>query len=179
MKQPGFIDCLISSVGIDEEMAETKYTPAGYVPLVKNEDGVPVSGSFNYSSNILMLIYIYGHTHIYIAFSINCFSRYMFCPNNLHEYTLKQIGGYFKQTRNHGLILNTNREIFSIDSYPNADFSGMYEHEKPADTSFFKSRTGYKFTFSDCPILGKSKLHTETSLSTMEEEIFDLAHNCR
>ena len=52
MKQPDLIDCLISAVGIDEDMAKVKYTPTGSVTLVKNEDGVPVSVSFKYSSVI-------------------------------------------------------------------------------------------------------------------------------
>ena len=46
MKQPGLIDCLISSVGLDDDMDKVKYTPTGSVTLVKNEDGVPVRVSF-------------------------------------------------------------------------------------------------------------------------------------
>ena len=77
----------------------------------------------------------------------------MFSPNNLHECTLKQIGGYLKQTRNRGLILNTNMEILNIDGYPDADFAGMYEHEKPDDPAIVKSRISYIITFSYCPVL--------------------------
>ena len=47
MKQLGLIDRVISAVGLDDGMAKGKYTPAGSVLLVKNEDVVPASGSFN------------------------------------------------------------------------------------------------------------------------------------
>ena len=63
MKQPGLIDCVISAVGLEYSMAKGKYTPSGSVPLFKNEDVVPASGSFNYSSIIGMMLYLSGRTH--------------------------------------------------------------------------------------------------------------------
>ena len=74
MKQPGLIDCLISAVGLDDNMAKVKYTPTGSVTLFKNDDGVPDNGSFEYSSVICILLCLSGHTHIYITFAINCCS---------------------------------------------------------------------------------------------------------
>ena len=47
MKQPGLINRVISAVVLDDGMAKGNYTPSEYVPLVKNEDGVPASVSFN------------------------------------------------------------------------------------------------------------------------------------
>ena len=91
----------------------------------------------------------------------------MLFPNNLHEYALKKIGRYLIQTRNRGLILNTNREILNIDSYPDADCAGIYGHENPDDTSFVQSCISYRIKFSYCPVLKKSKLYTETSLLPM------------
>ena len=38
MKQPGFIDLIISAVVLDGGSAKVKYTPDRSVPLVKNED---------------------------------------------------------------------------------------------------------------------------------------------
>ena len=72
----------------------------------------------------------------------------MFCPKHLHEEALKKIGRYLKLNRDSGLILNPNRGLFKIDSYPDAYFASMYGHEKPTDTACVKSRIVYVITFS-------------------------------
>ena len=77
------------------------------------------------------------------------------------------------------MILNPNRELFNIDSYLDADFSGMYRHENLDDTSFANSCTSYIIKILDCPVLWPPKLQTETSLLTTEAEIFDIAQNYR
>ena len=134
-------------------MAKGKYTPAGYLPLANNEYVFPVSGSFNYIRVLVMMLYLSGHTRPSIDFAVNCCARYMFCPNNLHDKVLNLIGQYLKLTRDRVLILNPNRKLFKIDSYSDADFSGMYRHANPTDPACVKSRTGYFINFSDCPVL--------------------------
>ena len=52
MKQTGLIDCVSTPIGLDKSMAKENYTPTGSVHLVNNEDGVPVSGIFNYNSSV-------------------------------------------------------------------------------------------------------------------------------
>jgi hypothetical protein len=66
-----------------------------------------------------------------------------------------------------------------VDAYPDADFAGLYGHEKVTDPACAKSRTGFLISVSDCPMVWVSKLQTETALSTMEAEIIALAHCCR
>ena len=53
----------------------------------------------------------------------------MFNPRHSHEVALKGIGRYLKATREKGLILNPCKEL-QIDDYPDADFAGLYGHEK-------------------------------------------------
>ena len=125
-----------------------------------------------------MLLYLAGHTRPDIAYAVNCCARYMFNPKHIDELALKRIGRYLKATHRRGLILNPSKEL-RIDNYPDADFAGMYGHEKPTDPSCVKSRTGYTITFANCPVIWQSKLQTETALSTMEAEIVALAHSCR
>ena len=103
----------------------------------------------------------------------------MFCPRRSHEVALKRIGRYLKHTRDRGIVLNPSKDVCKVDCYPDADFAGLYGHEKPYDPSCVKSRTGYVITFADCPVHWQSKLQTQTAQSTMEAEIIALAHSCR
>ena len=154
MKQPGLIYSVISAVGIGSGMAKGKYTSAGSLTLVNNEDGVPASGSFNYSSVVGILIYLYGNTIPKIDFAVNCCKRYMFFPKHSHEEALRQTGRYLKLTHDLGLILNPNMELLNIDSYPDQYFSGMYKNKKPTYTACDKSCTSYVITFLDFIIYG-------------------------
>ena len=154
MKQPGLIDRITSAMGLDNGIYKGKFTPSGSVNFFKNEDGVPVSGSFNYISVSVMLLYLFGHTRPDISFSVNCCERYMFYPRIFHEEALKQIGWYLKLTQDRGLILNPNRELFNIDIYPDADLSRIYRHERPTDPACFKTCTGYFITFKNVLFYG-------------------------
>jgi hypothetical protein len=179
MKQTGLIDRVIEALGLDAGTVNGKWTPAEAKPLVKDEDGEAAHGDFSYSSVVGMLLYLSGHTRPDIAYAVNCAARYMFSPKHSHEKALKRLGRYLKATRDRGLILNPSSNTLKIDSYPDADFAGMYGHEKNTDPACVKSRTGYVINVADCPVLWQSKLQTETALSTMEAEIIALAHSMK
>ena len=102
----------------------------------------------------------------------------MFSPQQSHEKALKSIGRYLKATREKGLILNPLEEL-SVYAYPDADFAGLYGHEKSRDPSCAKSRTSFLINVANFPVHWMSKLQTETAFSTMEAEITVLAHCCR
>ena len=174
MKQTGLIDRVIEALGLDDGYARGKHTPAETKPLVKDEDGVAATEGFSYSSVVGMLLYLSGHTRPDITYAVNCCARYMFCPKRSHELALKRIGRYLKNTSSRGMIINPTREL-TIDAYPDADFAGMYGHEKPTDPACAKSRSGFVIVFAGVPVLWKSKLQTETALSTMEAEVNALA----
>ena len=74
--------------------------------------------------------------------------------------------------------MNPSSDLCKVDCYPDADFAGMYGHEKPTDPTCAKSRTGFMITFANCPVLCVSKLQTKMALSTMEAEIISLACSC-
>jgi len=179
MKQTGLIKRVIEAVGLDDGFSKGKFTPSEAKPLTKDPDGEEARGGFSYSSVVGMLLYLSGHTRPDIAYAVNCCARYMFCPRHSHELALKRIGRYLKQTSERGMVMNPSTDLCKIDAYPDADFAGMYGHEKPTDPSCAKSRTGFVITFADVPILWQSKLQTETALSTMEAEIIALSACCR
>ena len=90
-----------------------------------------------------MLLYLSGHTRPDITFAVNCCARYMLCPKHSHELALKRIGCYLKQTPDRGMVMNPSSDVCKIDAYPDADFAGMYGHEKHTDPACAKSRTGF------------------------------------
>ena len=105
MKQSGLIDRIIETLGLDNCLSTSKWTPAEATPLVRDEDGEPPRGDFSYSSVVGMMLYLSGHTRPDIAYAVNCCARYMFNPRYSHEVALKRIGRYLKATRDKGLIM--------------------------------------------------------------------------
>ena len=105
-----------------------------------------------------------GHTHLlththtifgqYSGISSHSFGRsYMFSPKFSHELALKRIGRYLKNTFSCGMVINPTREL-TIDAYPDADFAGMYGHEKPTDLACAKSRSGFVIVFAGVSVYG-------------------------
>ena len=82
----------------------------------------------------------------------------MFHSKKFHEFALKRLARYLKHTQVCGLMLDPNSDIFNFSVYPDANFAGMYGHEKPDDLTCSKSCTGFKIMFSGCPLLCISKL---------------------
>ncbi len=175
LKQNGLISRVVKTLGLNIGTAKSKLTPLESKPLVKDEDGEPLSGDFSYSSVIGMMLYQSGHSRLDIAYAVNCAARYMLCPKHWHKIALKQIGRYLRATRDLGLILNPLQEL-KIDTYPDTNFAGMYGHEKTTDPSCVKSRTRYATSVADCPVVWQSKLQMETPCSTMEAEVIAIAH---
>ena len=66
-----------------------------------------------------------------------------------------------------------------LNCYVDADFAGLWTYEDPHDPVYVHSRTGYMITFCDVPVMWKSKLQTETTLSTMEAEYVALSMAAR
>jgi hypothetical protein len=179
MKQTGLIKRVIKALSLDDGYAKGKQTPAKTKALVKDANGEVAHGGFSYSSVIGMLLYLSGHTLPDIAYAVNCCARYMFCPKHSHELALKHIGRYLKQTPDCSMVMIPSTDICKIDAYRNADFAGMYGHEKSTDPSCVKSCSGFVITLADVPILWQSKLQTETALSTMEAKVIALAACCK
>ena len=177
MKQTGLIQRVIETLGLNDGYAKGKKTPAEAKPLVKDEDGEAANGGFSYASVVGMLLYLSGHTRPDITYAVNCCARYMFAPKHSHELALKRIGRYLKNTADRGMIIKPIRDpdMLNIDAFPDADFAGMYGHEKPTDPACAKSRSGFVIVFAGVPILWHSRLQSETALSTMEAEINALA----
>jgi hypothetical protein len=62
MKQMGLIQRVITALGLDDEYAKGKHTPAESKPLVKDADGEGAHDGFSYSSVVGLLLYLSGQT---------------------------------------------------------------------------------------------------------------------
>jgi len=177
MTQKGLIARIVSAVGLNMSETKTKSTPAERKPITKDEEGEPSQESFSYASVVGMLLYLSGHTRPDLAYSVSQVARFMFAPKRSHELALKRIARYLVGTADKGLILSPKSRAtsFDIDAYPDADFAGLYGHEKCNDPVCVRSRTGYVIAVAGCPVLVKSQLQTETALSTMQAEVYAMA----
>ena len=180
MTQTGLIDRILDAVGLTSS-ATPKATPCLKKPLVKDEHGDPIQGSFSYSSILGMMLYLAGNTRPDIAYSVHSAARYAFAPKKSHEDALKRIGRYLLATRDKGMIITPNVDLkcLNVDAYPDSDFAGLYGYEDIHDPVVTRSRTGYVINVADSPVLWKSQLQTETATSTMEAEIVAMATCCR
>ena len=163
---------------MDNVAAKVKWNPDEAKSLFKYEDCLQVSGQFSYSSVVGILMYLAGHTSSYIAYAVNFSAIYMFRPRHFHSLLLKRVGYYLKATRYKVLVLNPSSSLFKVDWFIGANFLRMHGHEDLTYSSCVKTRTGFLITFVEFPVHCKSKLHTETFLSTMEAKFVSLEHIC-
>ena len=138
-------------------------------PLVKDDDGEPAHGTYNYSSVVGMLTYYVGHSRTELSFAASQVCRYVHAPKRSHEIALERIGQYIKGTLDKGLVLNPSDNL-DIDCYVDADFAGLWPHEVKTDPSCVKSRTGFVICVANCPVVWSSKLQSDIATSTMMAE---------
>ncbi len=77
----------------------------------------------------------------------------MFCPKLVHEHALKRIDRYLKGASDKGLIMKPSEKLLKIDSLPDANFAGKYEHKAMYDLVCIKKRTGYVIMVVNCSIM--------------------------
>ena len=86
---------------------------------------------------------------------------------------MKMIRRYLQGNKDNGLVLNPSKEMV-VDCYYDADFAGLWGHEKLQDPICARSRTRFVVTFSSCPIFWMSELQTEIDISTLHYEYVPL-----
>ena len=176
--QTGLTKRIIEALGLDSKMTTKHSTPAETSPLPKDADGEPAVGNINYPAVVGMLLYLSGHSRPDIAFAVSQVAQYTFQPKRKHEQALVRIGRYLKGTLDRGMIM-TPTDDPRVDCYPDADFAGLYGHEKSDDPHCARIRTGYVISAFGCPIVWRSNLQSAIALSTMEAEYVALSTACK
>ncbi len=146
--------------------------------LGKDKDGKPFEESWNYASVVGMLLYLSGNSRPDIAFAVNQAARFTHDPKASHETAVEHIVRYLQGTKEKGLTFCPTGD-WKVDCYVDADFCGLWGSEDPEDPVVAKSRTGHLILLAGCPLLWRSSLQTETSLSTMMAEYVALSSAMR
>jgi hypothetical protein len=133
---------------------------------------------WNYRSIVGMLLYLSTNTRPDITFAVSQVARFNHSPKKSHASAVKTIVRYLHRTADKGTIVTPTGDL-SLDCYVDADFAGLHGRDPDYSNTSAKSRTGYIITLGGCPILWKSQLQTEISLSTLEAEYSALSASMR
>lgn len=96
----------------------------------------------------------------------------------MHEQAILWICRYLEDTKNQGFTIELS-DNWSEDCYADADVAGLWRVEDPNNPNCAKSCTGFVVTVASYPVIWKSKLHQENSLSTLYTECIVLSQAIR
>jgi hypothetical protein len=173
MTQKGFIQKIIKTAKMED--CNPNRTPASSQALGINPDGKPMHEEWNYRSIVGMLLYLSINTRPGIAFAISQVIRFSHNPKKSHATAVKMIVRYLSCSYDKGTIV-TPTGTLDMDTYCNANVAGLYHPDPDLKPTSVKSRTGFIVVLAGCPLVWKSKLQTEISLSTLESEYSALSH---
>jgi hypothetical protein len=176
LTQKGLIQKIINATGLQD--CNPNHTPALQACLGIDPDGEPMDEFWSYRSIVGMLLYLSTNTRPDITFAVSQVARFNHAPKKSHASAVKTIIRYLHKTADKGTIVTPTGDL-SLDCYVDADFAGLHGRDPDHSASSAKSRTGYIITLGGCPILWKSQLQTEISLSTLESEYSALSASMR
>ena len=172
MTQPGLINKIVQATQMDN--CNPNKTPASTTALGSDPTCPPMKEAWSYPLVIGMLLYLSTNTRPDIAFAVSQVARFGSQPKQSHASAVKMIVRYLSGTVNRGTIFTPNNS-YKIDCYVDADFAGLHGRKDQDNPTSAKSRTGYTLFFCGSPLLWKSKLQTETALSTFHAEYVALS----
>ena len=176
LTQKGLINKIKEATGMVS--CNPNWTPASQLALGIDPDGLPMDEPWSYRSIVGMLLYLSTNTRPDITFAVSQVARFCHNPKQSHASAIKTIVRYLHRTGEMGMIVKPTGDL-SIDCYVDADFAGLHGRDPDRSASSAKSQTGYILTLGGCPILWKSFLQSEISLSTLEAEYSALSSAMR
>jgi hypothetical protein len=184
MTQKGLIKKVIDYTGMSE--CNPNWTPASQVALGADVDSSEKHDDcfkWSYATAVGMLQYLAMNTRPDISFAVSQVSRFTHAPKKSHGIAVKTIVRYLKRTEDKGTYLDQDiyhaADCLKLECFVDADFAGLYKQDPDESPSSAKSRTGYIIRLAGAPLVWKSKLQTEISLSTLESEYSSLSQAMR
>jgi hypothetical protein len=173
MTQPQLISSVLKELNFTIDTKEAA-TPAYATTLKDGRGKAPPAADWSYRRIIGKLNFIASSCRPEISCSVHQAARFSSYPRVNHTEAAKRIARYLKGNINKGITFEPTSHSFKV--WADADYGGLYDHETAADSPVTaKSRTGYKITYTDCPIIWASQLQTETAMSTTEAKYIALS----
>ena len=176
LTQKGLIQKIKEATGMND--SNGNWTPASQVALGIDPDGPAMQEEWSYRSIVGMLLYLSTNTRPDISFAVSQVARFSHNPKRSHASAVKSIVRYLNRTSDKGMIIKPTGDL-AMDCYVDADFAGLHGRDPERSPSSAKSRTGYIITLGGCPIIWKSHLQSEVTLSTLEAEYSALSSAMR
>ena len=175
MTQKGLIKKVINYTGMNN--CNPNWTPASSVALGADIDSSEKHEDcfkWSYATAVGMLQYLAMNTRPDISFAVSQVSRFTHGAKKSHGIAVKTIVRYLKRTEDKGTYFDQemyhDAKCMKLECFVDADFAGLYKQDPDELSSSAKSRTGYVIRLAGAPLIWKSKLQTEISLSTLESE---------
>lgn len=180
LTQPQLIDQILKDIHLyDQRDLKTKDTPAASSRLLSRHSKSPdFDKSFNYRSIIGKLGYLEKGSRSDIAYIVHQLARFSTCPKKEHGDAVRWLGRYLKGTRDMGTIYRPDKTR-GLEVHVDADFAGNWDKEEANDPDTARSRHGFIISYAGCPILWKSQLQGEITLSSTESEYVGLSYALR
>ena len=179
LTQPNLIEKILKELGQDNPKTPSKSTPAHPSKILhshkqsENFDKIfhyrPVVGKLNYLEKCCRPDISYA-THQCARFSVN--------PKMQHAKSLCHLGIYLKVNIYKGTIYFPKMDK-GLEVHVDADFACNWYKEDSENTDTTRSRHGFVISYKGCPIVCKSSLQTEISLSSTESECTGLSYALR
>ena len=152
--------------------------PAVKPLLSKDLEVASRTSTWEYRSIIGLLNYISGSSRPDIAYATHSAAIFSANPKASHNKGVKRIIKYLKGTKENGLIMYPKNDK-GLECFVDTYFVGGWSTNESEDPASVYSLIGYIIKYRNCPILWASKLQSEISLSTTEEEYIALSQAIR
>jgi len=177
LTQQGLIDKTLTAANMSD--CNPNALPALLTALGSNKAGPSMDETWSYRGICGMLLYLSTNTGPDISFAVSQVYRFGHDPKKSHASAVKTILRYLKKTRDKGILVNTNNNLYKLDLYCDADMAGLFGREDPANPDSVRSRTGYIIFLGGWPIIWKSQLQTCITTSTFESEYVALSSSLK
>jgi hypothetical protein len=176
LTQTGLIDKILEATGLTN--CNPNHVPCAMQALGSDPEGEPMQETWSYPSIVGMLLYLCTNTRPDISFAVSQVARFSSNAKQSHAKAIKTLVRYLSSTKQFGMIIKPTKEM-ALDLYVDADFAGLHRREPDHIPDSVRSRSGYIVQLAGCPLVWKSQLQTELSMSTLEAEYSALSYSLR